>query len=273
MKRTMKRATLFVVLLICVSLNVSFGAEVIKVAGSGGMIPLATELAKSYFAENKNVTILVKPQSIQSGGGIKGVADGELGIGMANRPLKEEEKGLGVEVVEIARTGVIIGVNKQVPLNAISSKDLCRMYEGNMVNWSEVGGGSGLIVALTKPETDATKETIRKYIPCFKNLKEPEKIAVIKSSVDMAKGLANAKSIGFTDAVSVDASQGAVKSLKLDGIAPSLENIRSGAYKLIQSYTLVTKGKPTGSIKDFIEFVKGPKGKKIIEAMGAVPVQ
>jgi phosphate transport system substrate-binding protein len=269
----MKRAMLFVLPLICLTLNVSYGSEIVKAAGSGGMIPLLTELAKSYYAENKKVTILVKPQSIQSAGGIKGVADGELGIGMANRPLKEEEKGLGLEVFEIARASVIIGVNKQVPLDAISSKDLCRIYEGNLVLWSEIGGGSGQIVALTKSETDSTKETVRNNISCFKNIKEPEKITVIKSSVEMAGALSTAKSIGFTDSVSVDASKGTTKSLKLDGIAPSPENIRSGKYRLVQSYRLVTKGAPTGSVKDFIEFVKGPKGQKIIEAMNAVPVQ
>jgi phosphate transport system substrate-binding protein len=269
----MKRRNILAFLCICLSLNVSYGSEVIKVAGSGGMIPLVTELAKSYYSENNNALLLVRQQSIQSLGGIIGVADGELGIGMINRPLKEEEKGLGLEVFEIARAGVVIGVNKQIILDAISSKDLCRIYEGRMILWSEIGGGSGQILALTKPETDSTKEMIRKSISCFKDIKESEKIVPIKTSGEMAAVLANTKSIGFTDSVSVDASRGAIKSLKLDGIAPSPENIRSGQYRLVQSYRLVTKGAPKGSIKDFIEFVKGSKGQKIIEAMNAVPVQ
>jgi phosphate transport system substrate-binding protein len=269
----MKRTIILVLLCICSSLKVSYGSEVIKVAGSGGMIPLVTALAQSFYSENKNAVILVKQQSIQSLGGIIGVADGELGIGMVNRPLKEEEKGLGLEVFEIAQAGVVIGVNKQIPVDTISSQDLCRIYEGNINLWSEIGGGSGQILALTKPEADSVKEAIKNNIPCFRNIKESEKIVLIKTSGEMAGALSNTKSIGFTDSVSVDASRGAIKSLKLDGIAPSPENIRSGQYRLVQSYRLVTKGAPKGSIKDFIEFVKGPKGKKIIATMNAVPVQ
>ncbi len=267
----MKKVFHFVlVMAACLCADVSFGAEVVKIAGSGGMIPLVTELAKSFMAENQGAVVMVNQQSIQSAGGIQGAANGELGIGMANRPLKDEEKVLGLEVIEIANARVIIGVNKSISLDNLSSEDLCKIYEGKITTWDELKSGSGPIVALTKPETDATKETIRKAIPCFKNLKESEKIITIKTSVDMADALAKAKAIGLTDNVSIVASRGAIKAVSLDGIAPSLDNVKAGKYKLVQAYRLVTKGKPAGAVKDFIEFVKGPKGKKIMDSMNVI---
>lgn len=245
----------------------------IRVGGSGGMIPLVTELAKVYMSEHSDIAIAVSQSSIQSAGGIMGAAKGELEIGMANRPLKEDELSLGLETAEIARVGVVVGLNKNIAIKDISSENLCKVYEGKIKKWSELGGGEGMVVALSKSEKDATKETIRKNIACFRNLKEAETIVVVPTSPQTAKALTNSKAMGFTDTVDVDASNGAIVALKLDGVEPSIENIRSGKYKVVQIYRLVTKGKPSGAVKGFIDFIKGPKGRKIIEAGGAIPVK
>ncbi len=263
------------IVFICIWANVSYAEEktMVKVAGSGGMIPLVTELAKAYMDTHKNVSIVVRQQSIQSGGGIKGAADGTLDIGMANRGLKDDEKTLGLETAEIARVGVVIGVNKGLSIRAIKSDDLCKIYAGAIKNWSELGGGNDKILALTKPEDDATKQTIRKSISCFKDLKEADSVSSIAASPQTAWALANSKAIGITDTINVEKSNGAIIALKLDGIEPTTENVKSGKYKVVQSYRLVTKGAPTGAVKDFIDFVKGPKGAQIISASGAVHVK
>lgn len=273
----MKRQGMLVSLVVLVVLmaGTAFAAdkEKLRVAGSGGMIPLVTELAKAYMAEKSDILVAVSQNSIQSAGGIMGASKGELEIGMANRPLKEEEQSLGLEVTEIARVGVVVGVNRNLPIREISSETLCKVYEGKIKKWSELGAGEGAVVALTKSEKDATKETIRKNVACFKNLKEADTVLLVATSPQTAKTLANSKSIGFTDTVDVDASNGAIVALKLDGVEPSVENIRSGKYKVVQVYRLVTKGKPSGAVKGFVDFVKGPKGKKIIEANSAIPVK
>ena len=71
----------------------------------------------------------------------------------------------------------------------------------------------------------------------------------------------------------IGGSKGNIVALNLDGVTPTPDNVASGRYKVALVYRLVTKGKPAGSIKEFIEFVKGPKGKTIIETTGAVPVK
>ncbi len=253
---------------------VSYGADVVRVAGSGGMIPLVTELAKAYTAGNKNVAVEVNQKSIQSAGGITSAAQGKIEIGMVNRPLTDEEKNLGLQVFEIARVGVVIGVNKGVPAREISSENLCKIYSGQIKNWKDLGGGQEAILALTKSDKDGVKETVRKNISCFKDLKEAESVVMVPTSPETAKVLSNkTNAIGFTDSVDVNSSAGAIVGLKLDGVAPVPENIRSGKYKLVQSYRLVTKGKPEGAVKDFIDFVKGPGGAKIIESHKAIALR
>lgn len=246
-------------------------AQPIKIAGSGGMIPLVTELAKAYMAENRDVTIEVNQKSIESTGGIMGSAEGRLDIGMSARYLKEDEKSLGLQVVEIARVATVVGVGRGVALSDISSDTLCRVYEGKILNWKELGGPDENILSLTRPDRDATKDSVRKNIPCFRDLRETASVVIVATAPEMAKILsARSNAIGFTDSVAVDDSAGAIHAVKLDGVAPVPDNVRSGKYRVIKNFLLLTKGQPAGPVKGFIDFVRGPKGAKIIEANKAV---
>jgi phosphate transport system substrate-binding protein len=246
----------------------------IKIAGAGGMISLVTELAKAYMTENKDIVIEVNQKSIESQGGVMSASEGKVDIGMSARPLKDDEKGLGVQAVEISRSATVVGVNRSVTLKDISSDHLCRIYEGKVTNWKDLGGGKDPILALTRPDRDATKETVRMYVPCFKELKESSSVVTIATAPEMTKVLSTRpNTIGITDSVAVDAAAGAIVALKVDGVEPSPEQVKAGKYKIIKHNFLVTKGPAAGPAKDFIGFIKGPKGTKIIQAHKAVPVK
>ncbi len=251
-----------------------FGEDKIRVAGAGGMITLATELAKMYMAENRNVVIEVNQKSIESTGGIMSAAGGQIEIGMSARPLKDDEKGLGLTVIEIARVATVIGVNKSVPLKAITSEQLCRIYAGVSTNWNDLNAGKDNIMPLSRPDRDATKESLRKSLVCFNELKESSSVVVVPTAPEMTKILVNRPgTIGFTDSVAIADSGGAIVGLAIDGVAPTSENVRTGKYRIIKDYFLLTKGEPKGAVKAFIEFVKSPKGARVIEANTAVPVK
>lgn len=268
----------FAAMLICISILMGQSASTaektrIRIAGSGAMIPLITDLAKVYMEERKDLLIVVNQKSIQSSGGVVNVSKGEIEIGMANRPLKEEEKSLGLESVDIARVGIVVGVNKNIPLKGITGEKLCNIYGGRITNWKELGGKDEKIIALTKVESDTVKATIRKGIGCFKDLKEAASVVVIPASPETAEALKNSRAIGFTDMVYVKGAKGGITALTLDGVEPTNENILAGKYKITQTFSLVTKGAPVGAERDFIKFIKGPQGSKIISAHYGIPVK
>lgn len=270
----MKKIAVGMIVALVMFTGSAFAEEKIRIAGAGGMISLVTELAKAFMAEHKNTVIEVNQKSIETKGGIMSAAEGKVDIGMASRPLKEEEKKLGISAIEIARVANVLAVNKSVPLTDITSENVCKIYSGKAMKWSDVGGPAEPIMVLSRPDADATKEVVRKHIACFKDLKEPASVVMVPTHPEMSKILAGRPyTIGFTDTIAVDDSAGSMVSLKLDGIAPNMENVRNGKYKMIKNMNLVVKGEPKGGTKAFIDFVKGPKGAKIIEANKAVAIK
>jgi len=55
-------------------------------------------------------------------------------------------------------------------------------------------------------------------------------------------------------------------------IEPSVRNVLDQKYPISRQLLLVTKGEPAGLARDFIQFLLGPDGQKIVEEEGFVPL-
>lgn len=71
----------------------------------------------------------------------------------------------------------------------------------------------------------------------------------------------------------VEQSAGKVKALSLNGVAAMPENVKSGRYVLSRDFLFVIRGEPTPEVKQFLDFVLGPAGDRVIVANGAIPLR
>jgi len=250
-------------------------AEGLRAGGSGGMIPLMKDLAKSYMAKNPGDVIEIMPESLDAKGGIMAASAGRLGMGLSARLLEPDELSLDLTAIEIARVATVPGVNSaSVRIKSLTAAQICDIYSGKIRNWKDAGGHDAQIKALTRPEPDSTKKAVRQGLKCFSSLKEDPKVVVMQTSREMIHALANVhNAVGFTDMVSVDDSGDKVAALGIDGASPSPENVASGKWPIVKNFVVVTKGRPAGLAKRFIDFIKGPEGAAIIKSNKAIAVQ
>jgi len=137
-----------------------------------------------------------------------------------------------------------------------------------------LGGGESPITVLTRPPEEVDSEVIRATLPCFTELKLVATARVMPRGGDMAKALAETPyALGMTSMTVVAQSEGRTKPLALDNVEPTAENVRNGKYPLTRDFFFIVRGEPTGSIRKFLEFIRGPDGDRIILANGAVPAR
>jgi phosphate transport system substrate-binding protein len=79
----------------------------------------------------------------------------------------------------------------------------------------------------------------------------------------------DANAIGYISFAEVDSS---VKTINIDGVAPTYDDIATGAYKIPRDLFFMTKGDPSGLASKFINFTTGAGGQAILKASGFVPV-
>jgi phosphate transport system substrate-binding protein len=98
-----------------------------------------------------------------------------------------------------------------------------------------------------------------------KEIERPEAMAAELASV--------AGSLGMTTAALVEQSNGRIKALSLDGVAPSPENVKRGEYRLVRSVYLITRARIAPATQRFLSFVRSAEGARVIRANGGVPLE
>lgn len=107
----------------------------IVVAGSSSVSPVMEKLIEAYSALHSGISI--EMQTTDSTAGVQAAIDGSAQIGMASRELKDEEKAK-INATVIGIDGIVVVVNKENPLEGLSSDDVKAVYTGEKTTWAEV---------------------------------------------------------------------------------------------------------------------------------------
>lgn len=108
----------------------------IVVGGSSSVSPLMEKLIEAYQKVNPNASIDL--QTSDSTTGMTSCVEGSYDIGMASRELKQEELDEGLKNTVIATDGIAVIVNKENPVEELSSDTIKSIYTGEVTTWDEV---------------------------------------------------------------------------------------------------------------------------------------
>ena len=240
----------------------------IKISGGTAHIPVMEEAAKRIRTLNPDIQISIAGGG--SGVGIKQGGEGLVDIGNSGRkPTEEEVSKYGLKVFRWAVDGVGVVVNPTNPVKSLSSDQLKQIYAGTVNNWKALGGIDKAINLYTRDEASGTREVFWKK--ALKKVEINPGANVVPSNGAMKTAVANDPyAIGYVSVGHIDAS---VAPVALDGVVPTIETVRSGAYPVSRGLFSLTKGEPKGLARLFIDYLYGPDGQQIIAAKGFIPVQ
>ena len=250
----------------------SFAGDTKKLTltGASTIAPLVAELGKKFEEKYKNVRI-----DVQTGGSSRGVNDQRQGlndIGMASRQLNPEEKDL--QAFAIAYDGICIIINKNNPVANLTDQQIRDIYTGKISNWKNVGGKNSPITVVNKADGRSTLELFLSYFK-LKNSEIKAAVIVGDNEQDIKTIAGNPNAIGYVSIGSAEFSitqNVAIKPLPLNNIAPTTENVRNGKFPLMRPLNLITKTKPIGLIKQFIDFAQSKEASPFIKEQFFVPI-
>lgn len=229
------------------------------------------ELAKAY--EKKTGTKIV----IKGGGatkGIRAVAAGLADLGGTCRHKIDVAEEKATKLHHVAWDALVVIVKKDNPIDSITSAQVKDVLIGKITNWKDLGGPDTAInLYVRKGKIGGVGLMARKML--FNNPDQDfsSSAKVLKSSGPLERGIAgDAQGIGISGISSVSKNE-KLKMLKVDGAAPTKENIMAGKYPFYRQLYLTTKGEPSGEIKNFIDFAKSDEGQSIISKQGTVNLE
>lgn len=238
----------------------------LDIVGSTSVTMLAEELAKEY-SEKNNVKIDV--QGVGSTAGVNSTIDGTADIGMSSRNLKDDEKKQGINEHIIAYDGIVVGVHPNNPVDDLDIDSIKAIFSGEITNWKEVGGEDEEILVVTREEGSGTRGAFEEITELEEKDDEGNKKSLVREDALVAEGngavVANIagkeSSIGYISLSYLDES---VKGLSINGVEPTVENIKSEDYKIARPFLFLTKDDGNELANKFIEFVLSDEGQKIV---------
>ena len=240
----------------------------VSMAGSTSMEKLANAVAESFMAKYPDVTVTA--EFTGSSAGVEAVTAGSVDIGNSSRALKDEEKAAGVVENIVAIDGIAVIVDPANTVKDLTKDQLISIYKGETKNWSELGGADAPIVVVGREAGSGTRGA-------FEELLKIEDACAYASELDstgavIAKVASTPGAIGYA---SLDAVNETVAAVALEGVEPTVENIKAGNYFLSRPFVMATKGEISGqsaAVQELFVYLGSDEGKEVIKGVGLITV-
>lgn len=137
------------------------------------------------------------------------------------------------------------------------------------------GANDGLITVISREDGSGTRGAFIELIGIEQKDANGNKVDYTtedaditnSTSVMMTSVAGNAGAIGYISLGSLDDS---VKAVMIDGSNATVENIKSGAYKISRPFNIATNGEVSEATRTFISFIMSADGQAVIEDTGYI---
>lgn len=245
--------------------------------GSTTVAPIAYAAIEAMQKDNPDLKISY--ESVGSSTGIKQLLSGVYSLAGSSRELKDSEIAEGAKPIPIALDGLSVVVNKDINIANLTIDQLAMIFAGEITSWKAVGGPDLPIEVINRDETSGTYGAFWELV-CQKkygaDIKYTKNAVVAKENGEVAAKVASTPhAIGYVGMAFVDQVKSAGgKTLMVNGVEPTIQNVIDKKYPISRYLYLVTRGDAKdGSLeKAFINFVLSAKGQAIVQSVDYIPL-
>ena len=270
-----------------------------RLDGAEACFPLYSAVAKAVYKDiaaielryqkGESLTASQKEDNITANGRIVGftntvcaftrLVDGQVDLIFGARPSKNQLEFADLlkvqpKVTPIGKEAFVFFVEPDNPVTDLTSEQIRAIYHGDITNWKEVGGKNQKILAFQRPE-DSGSQAMMQWFMGDVSLKEPETYEYVASMGGVLKQVAqyaNEKgALGYSFRYFVEdlRQEDDVRLISVDGVLPTLENIKNGSYPLTVDLCVITReNDPNPYVRKLVDFMLSEDGQELVERSG-----
>lgn len=258
----------------------------LRLVGSASNLELMRNLVIAFGTRTAIPVDLSGPGSLE---GIHQLVKRKADLAYISSQLTQAQTASGLVGTPYCRDAVAVVVNPANQKSDFTRAELKAIFTGNRNLWKD----GNPVVVLIRDGYSGTRKFFedkiigeKEYIPAYLAVEKkgegmlltppftsfkPPFFPLIKSSQELLFSLSKIRgAIAYLSAGSIPIE---ARAVKIDGVAPTPKNVKSGQYLLSRTPMLVTLGKPAGEVRQFIDFILSSEGQKIVERMGDIPIR
>ena len=255
-----------------------------RLDGSTSTVPLALAVCAEVLGESREeVQDLVRFNKTTTAyfNLLEGNAD-LLIVGEANDEVMARKKELNFEWEKqpFATDAFVFVVNEDNPVDSITVEQARDIYSGKITNWKELGGEDRPITALQRNEGAGSQTLMEKLVMQGTPMMEAPTEYIVTTMGQLMEAVksfdGSPGAIGYSVyyyAEEMKMAQG-LKLLKLEGVEPNPDTIRSETYPLVNpKYVVIPAGEPKGAPnKVLFDWLLSEDGQTLIAKEGYVSI-
>jgi phosphate transport system substrate-binding protein len=240
----------------------AFADTMLTAAGSTALLPLVKQSAVEYEAMHPDIKI-----SVSGGGSFVGIdqtAAGTIDLGDSD-VIAPGSAGLTDHKVAVVGFGII--VNPSADVSNLSPGQIRDIFAGRVYDWKQVGGADQAIVVINRTTSSGTRNVFNTTVMGVSKIAEGgltvDSSGSVVTTVATTPGSISYVALGYT-------KDKPVTVVKVNGVAPTADTIRTGKYPIWSYEHIFTKGSGNAAAEAFIKYIEN--NHNAIDSLGFISV-
>lgn len=263
--------------------TVKLNGQLPRLDGATAAYPVYAGAAQALYPRMKRSKIDNLVQLNQTDEAYYNLAHKDCDVAFAFKPSPTELKmakkaGVTFHYTPIAREAFIFFVAKNNTIKGLTTSQIQDIYQNKITNWRVLGGNFARIRAFQRPDNSGSQTVMQSLVMHGKKMTRP----LTAEDIDGMGGILAAvadyengpKDLGYSFRFYTRGMQQTknLRVLKVDGVAPTTQNIESGRYPYTLNLYAVTTGHESKQVKQLLAWLQSQQGQELVRKTGYVPV-
>lgn len=187
-------------------------------------------------------------------------------------------KGLTYEMTPFAKGAFVFFVHADNPMTNISTEQIRGIYSGRITTWRELGVDlDDKLLPFQRNKNSGSQTTLERLMGDEKIIDpiKEDRVGGMGGIINDVADYRNTRgAIGFSFRyyATTLVKNNKIKLLAIDGVEPTVGNIRNGTYPHVSTAFLITAAPREGNVAKLIEFFRTPAGRQLVDETGYVSI-
>lgn len=210
---------------------------------------------------------------------------GGVDLVIATEPSDEEiaqaeSLGITLKKTPVCYDAFVFITHKDNPIESLTVEQIKKIYTGEIKNWNEVGGKNEKIRAFQREKNSGSQTAMENLVMGGADMIDPIKVKVIEGMGMLIDAVAEYEnetaSLGYTYRYYIDTlyKNDNIKTIAVNGIDPTDENIRNSSYPFTTNYYGVIREEDENEIGgQFLDWILSDEGQKCVAQAGYITMR
>lgn len=188
-----------------------------------------------------------------------------------------ESLGITLKKTPVCYDAFVFITHKDNPVESLTVEQIQKIYTGEINNWKDVGGKNEKIRAFQREKNSGSQTAMENLVMGGSHMIDPIEVKIIVGMGELVDTVAEYEnetaSLGYTYRYYIDTlyKNDNIKTIAVNGIAPTDDNIRNGSYPFTTNYYgVIREGDEENIGGQFLRWILSEEGQKCVAQAGYI---